>query len=183
MSPLKQLLNVLSINPRIITTIADYEAFSETTVRRMNVTKNEFIGRVNLSRITFEKSFNEVLPTKTFMFTDLCGGETIWTAKINEVMNKFTQSEFGFSDVNTNIFHTIAEHRQALYKNWFSCDGSIEKYVPIAMNQAAEYVAIGYYINNLFENCLILGADSVDFAQFYSYYKLVPALYFKRFYC
>lgn len=180
---LKQLCEDLQINPDIIITIADYEAFSDSTLKRMNLTKSEFLKKVDQSRLVFEQMANKVIPVKTFMFTDLCGGEEPWIKKTNEVMEYFTREYFGHSEIDKGIFLTIAKHRKALYKNWFNLNDSIEQYTPIAMSQAVEYATIGFYITKIYPNCLLLGADSVDFAEFYNFYKIVPNLYFKRFYC
>lgn len=180
---LKELLINLEIKPTIIATIADYEAFSKKTLERMNLTKNEFLKKVEQSRLMFQKECDYIIPLKTLMFTEICGGEKPWLDKVEEIKAFFAAKNFGQSNVNSSIFLSIAKRRKALYKNWFSLNASVEQCLPVAINQAAEYAAIGFYITNTYPNCLVLGADSVDFAEFYNFYKVVPSLYFKRFYC
>lgn len=180
---LKELLKNLEIQPNIISTIADYEAFSNNTLKRMNLTKCEFLQRVEQSRAMFQQKCDNIIPVQTLMFTDLCGGEKPWLDKIEKIKASFVEKNFGQSNVTSSVFLSIAKRRKALYKNWFSLNVPLEQYVPLAMNQAAEYAAIGFYITNTYPNCLVLGADSVDFAEFYNFYKIVPSLYFKRFYC
>lgn len=117
------------------------------------------------------------------MFTDLCGGEEQWSKKMSEIKGHLTKGKFGNSKINEGSFLAIVKHSKALYKSWFDLGDSIEQYIPIAMNQAVEYATIGFYITKIFPNCFLLGVDSVDFAEFYNFYKIIPNLYFKRFYC
>lgn len=180
---LKMLLEDLEIKPTIVTSIADYEAFSEGTLKRMNLSKSEFLKKVDQSRLTFEQHANKILNLNSFMFTDLCGGEDPWLNKVEEIKACFEQKKFGYSSVDSTIFLTIAKCRKNLYQNWFNLGNCIEKYLQVALNQAVEYATIGFYITRNYPNCLVLGADSVEFAEFYNFNKTVPNLYFKRFYC
>ena len=180
---LKTLLNDLSLTPEIISAIADYEAFSPENVARMNVTKDEFLHRVNLSKLAFEKECNAILPIKSYMCSDLCNGEKAWIQKHEEIKQAFNIDDFGFASVNKSTFLRIAHNRKALYNRWTRKTVKSEYYLPVAISQAAEYTVIGYNIANKYSNCLILGADSELFGPFYSFYKAIPALYFKRFYC
>lgn len=180
---LKLLLKELNINPKVIVSIADYEAFSEQTLARMNLTKNEFLARVRASISLFGNLANDILPVETYMFMDICGGQEEWVKKTSEIKNCFANGNFGLCNINNKIFKDIATSRKALYKNWFNDNASLEQYIDIAMSQAAEYAAIGFYIHKQFQNCLVIGTDSVHFAEFYNFYSMIPTLYFKRFYC
>lgn len=180
---LKELLAKLKITPTIITAIADYEAFSEETIYKVGLTREEFLQKVDSSRKSFDNVCKKILPLQTVMFSELCGGEKYWLQKVEEIKQEFKNSNFGLTGANQNTFAKIAKHRKALYAKWFGEKENIQDYIPIAINQSAEYTAIGYYLNAKFQNCLVLGADSDDFGPFYSFYKATPTLYFKRFYC
>ena len=95
---------------------------------------------------------------------------------------KFLLDDFGQCNVDKTIFEKIACCRSKLYENWFGLKDSTDEYIPIAVQQAAEYATIAYYITARFKNCLVLGADNAIFGHFYSFCKKTPTLYFKRFY-
>ncbi|MCD6045069.1 MAG: hypothetical protein K0R48_232 [Gammaproteobacteria bacterium] len=178
---LKVFLERIQVKTTIITTIADYEAFSEKTVKRVGLSKEQFLYRVNLSRLAFQEESNQVIPIETFMCADLCGGEKLWLQQTKDIHAEFDKDYFGKPKISNGVFLDIAKRRKALYSRWYNeKDISAEHYVPIAKSQAAEYAMIGSFLAKNFVNCLVLGADDILFSPFYSFYKIIPVIYFKR---
>ena len=180
---LKVFLTTLKLSPRIIVTIADYEAFSEENLNRMNLSKQQFLERVNSSRMLFELEAQKVLPLSTFMCSDFCGSEQIWKKNASSILQAFQQGAWVDKKINRAVFTNIAKRRKALYSRWYNQKLGLEYYIQVAMSQAAEYAVIGHSLSKKTENCLILGADDILFSPFYSISKPIPAIYFKRRYC
>jgi hypothetical protein len=169
----------LNIQPKIVIGIADFEAFSESTLKRVNLTKNEFLNKVDLSRIAFSNEAN--LPT--FMMTDLFGGVNSWINCVNNIKKSFKNGYFGAGNISTETLLNIAKKRKLLYNRWFGGKNCLEEYIPIVLEQGADYAAMGSFIAEKLKNCLVVGADNEILAPFYSFVKPISTLYLKRYYC
>ena len=177
---LANLFNTLGITPRVIVTIADYEAFSVQTCRRVGESKTTFLEKVRQSLLAFQDK--SPLPRiEAHMMTELFpGGETSWLATVSKYKELLKNSDFGAITIDSSIFAKIACARKALYSKWFDSGKSAEFYSEIALSQAAEYAAIGCQIAKSFQNCLVLGADNNLFSPFYSSVMAIPTIYLKR---
>jgi hypothetical protein len=77
----------------------------------------------------------------------------------------------------------MTKNRLPLYSRWYGKKESLQSYVPILLSQGAEYAAMGSYLAEQFDNCLVLGADNNIMGDFYSFKKIIPTIYLKRVYC
>jgi len=177
---LANLFNTLGIAPRVVVTIADYEALSAQTCRRVGESKTTFLRKVRQSLSAFQDK--STLPCiEAYMTTELfSGGEKSWTETVSKYKVSLKNSDLGAIAIGNSIFDKIACARKALYSKWFDSGKSTEFYSEIALSQAAEYAAIGCQIAKSFQNCLVLGADSNLFGPFYSSVMAIPTVYLKR---
>lgn len=178
---LKQFFSELNIIPNVVVGIADFESFSEENLKRVNLSKNEFLYKINLSRLAFQQEFD--LTKKIFMLSELFGGEIEWSQCVHEMKKQFSDNDFGMSGISQKLLLQIAQRRSALYGRWYGAKKSLEEYIPVVLNQGAEYAAMGFFINKLFKNCLIIGADNHVMGHFYNVSGCIPSLFLKRFYC
>lgn len=176
---LKTLLAELGINPRIIITIADYEAFCPYTLKKVNESKHSFLAKVKQSLIKFEQAAHE-LGIEAYYMTDLCGGEASWLNEVEQTKTYFNSKDFEHPHINSENFKEIALRRKCLYNRWYSKKCDSDKYAKLAINQAAEYAVIGKFISKFCENSLVLAADSELFTPFYSLFGDLPCVYFTR---
>ena len=184
MPHVKTLIDCLGIEGQltIVSAMADYEGFSDVIADRLQISKQEFMVRIQDSKSMFAKSAKELMPSiECVNFTSLCGGEQGWSNKTLEI-NRELEGDQGELDCAVDI---VAEQRKSLYSRWYENIGEgADKYKKIAMAQSAEYAAIGYYLSKNFKNILVLGGDSELFEPFYRMYnKKLSAIYFKRRYC
>lgn len=178
---LNKLLTRLKLQPRIIVTIADYEAFSEKIRVRMGVSKEEFLRRVDLSLRRFQVEASKIVELQAYRCADLFGGEIVWLNEVDKMLKRFGIADYGKTGIDKEAFMNIAKKRKALYARWYDdVDVVAEKYQEIAKFQAAEYAVIGSQLSRRFENSLILGADSELFGPFYSMEESLPTIYFER---
>lgn len=175
---LQTLLMQLEIKPQIIFSMADFEAFSEKKLKRLGVNEGEFLRRVELTR----SSLMEKAGRSFFMTTTLFGGRDAWLHKLKQIENKLQTHHFGLTTLTHEKLLHIADKRRALYTRFYGENESLEEYLPIVLEQGAEYATMGAFISKYYKNCLILGADNHLFAPFYSFSKSIPTLYLKRYY-
>jgi hypothetical protein len=176
---LNKMLHELKIQPEIISGIADFEGFSEGTLKRVNLTLEEFLERVNLSRL----AFSEKTGLHTLMITEMFGGKEKWIEYVRYIKKAFQQNDFGLTGINADKLLNIAIKRKPLYDRWYGKKGLLERYLPIVLEQGVDYAAMGSLVAQQLKNCLVLGADNNVMAPFYSFVRQVPTLYFKRYYC
>lgn len=173
--------NALHIKPTITVGIGDFEAFSAATLKQVGVTEKEFLSRVSSSLAKFKLACEPIL-VKTIFISELCGGKQKWLSLVEKIRAGFHENNFGNAGVDTTTLIDIAIRRSCLYSRWYGRQDSIEAYLPIATYQAAEYAAIGSCVTENYDNCLVIGADSALFGDFYSYIEAIPTLYLRRFY-
>ncbi len=178
---IRELLDAIGLKTNIIVGMADFEGFSEENLKRVGVSKPEFIKRVNHSRYSFLRECKEVV--SSVMISDWAGGEERWISLVNWLKKKFALADFGECKINQKILLEIADKRRQLYSRWYGEKNSLSGYVPIVLNQGAEYAAMGYLLAEKIERCLVIGADNNVMKYFYSFSKPIPTLYLKRFYC
>ena len=160
--------------------MADYEILSKNNLQRLNLSQIEFYNRIESSRIEFKK---ESACQNAIMLTELCGGYEEWGNQYNYFRNQFLVGNFGLSQITEQDLIAMVKSRRQLYESWHGIRETLEEYIPILLDQAAEYAAIGSMIHKHFSNCLILGGDHSVFSPFYSVDQFIPALYLKRYYC
>lgn len=176
---LKSMLDALNIFPSIVIGIADFEAFSANNLKSFNLTEQEFLSRVTKSKEEFEKKSCVAV----IRITDLAGDKQNWLKHLNAIRAEFSRGNFGSAHINHNVLLDITKKRKALYTRWYGEKSSIEAYIPIVLDQGAEYATMGAFIAKELVNCLIIGADANVFVPFYSYAKPMATLYLEKNYC
>lgn len=168
------------IKVNIVASIADYEAYSQATLDRVHETKTHFLQKIRKSLDKFTEA-SKHLDVKTLFFTELSDGdEKSWLQEIKKLETCFRNGDFGQATINKKIFNQIATKRKSLYSRWYGEQNNFNDYLNIAISQAAEYAITGKYINQNFENCLILGADSEFFGPLYNVFRETAYIYLKK---
>ncbi len=159
--------------------MADYEILSEATLNKLKISKDIFLQSIESSVQAFKTTSPQI---DSFMLTQLCDGLTNWQNLYTHYRERFRQGDFGKSKLTTEKLIEIATSRQDFYERWFGPQNSFEDYISILLDQGAEYAVVGNLVAKHYPNCLIMGADSSLFAEFYCIDKRIPSLYLKRYY-
>lgn len=175
---IKELLVKLEISPKLVFALANFEAFSEKNLNRLGITEDEFIKRVELSRLSLIKKTG--MPF--FMMTEIFGGKEKWILTYQAIKKELKSYQFGLTGLNQEKLRYIANKRRALYTEFYGEKSSLDEYIPIVLEQGIEYATMGFFITRHYKNCLILGADNPLFEPFYSFSQAIPSLYVKRYY-
>lgn len=177
---LQEMFIKLDVQPTIISGIADFEGYSEGNLQKLNLTEEQFLEQVNLSRLAFEKKSK----ITTLMIAEKFGGKDKWLKIKQQIRKDFESGNFGNCNVEpTTALLNVARKRAVLYSRWYGKKTSLNEYIPIALEQSLDYAIMGIFIRENWENCLVLAADNDVMAPFYSYSKAIPTLYLKRYYC
>jgi hypothetical protein len=163
-----------------ILAMADYEILSEANLKILKITSDEFLKRMESSRNSFKKDCS--IPIVTPHVTELCGGYEKWKEIHSYFKDQFQKNDFGAGKINEKKITEILKSRKLLYARWYGFKEKIEEYLPILLEQGAEYATVGEIVAFTYKNCLILGADHSVFAEFYNINQSIPLLYLKRFY-
>jgi hypothetical protein len=163
-----------------ILAMADYEIIAEINLKTLKISSDEFLKRIESSRNSFKKACSVRIETP--YVTELCGGYEKWNDIYSCFRDRFKKNDFGTARINEKIINEILKARKQLYARWYGFKERIEEYLPILVEQAAEYAAVGEIVSRTYKNCLILGADHSVFAPFYNINRSTPLLYLKRFY-
>ena len=169
-----------NINIQYIIAIADFEAWSEDNLKRLDITTSDFLSRIKESVTAIQK--NLMIPATTLMFLELCGGYESWKANFDEFLSILNEMEFGNANITRDSLIEIVKARKSLYDRWQGVRNSLEDYFPQLLNQGAEYAVMGLIISQKYKNCIVLGADHPSMAPFYNMHQFIPSLYLKRFY-
>ena len=173
-------LQSVGLKPKVVVGLGDFEAYSETNLKRLNLTMPVFLERLTKSKEAFEQACS--FPCDIAMITELFGGYDPWLQSFNEFTNRLNQGDFGSSALTEKKLLKIVEKRKNLYDRCYGKQSLLD-HLPQLLNQGAEYAALGAAIFARFKNCLVLGADNDAMGSFYSVSHPIPALYLKRFYC
>lgn len=173
-------LESFGLTIKIIIGIGDFEANSQANLKRLGITKDEFLNRVAKSKKALKEDAHHFMDIR--MITDMLGGQDAWLIAYDEFINRFSQSNFGASDLNYEKLMKIVEKRKNLYDRWYG-EKPLSGHLTQLLNQGAEYAVMGSLILRSMKNCLVLGADNDAMSSFYSIEKKIPTLYLKRFYC
>lgn len=168
----------IGINVRYIAAIGDFEAYPTANLERMKLSEQEFINRLLQSQKKLQKQSPH--PIETPLFTELCGGKSIWMKYFNAIYKRILAGDYGKSGLTDQDLLTIALSRRQLYNRWYGEMDSDEDYVKLLKMQAAEYATMGHIINKHLKNTLILGADHARMAPFYRVDATTPLLYLRN---
>lgn len=173
-------LKQFGIKAKLFVGFGDFEGYSESNLKRLNLTTDEFLSRVSKSRQKYKEMSS--VDVAVLMITDMFDGYHGWVEAFNEHLNKLNNGYFGESNLSKESLVQIVEKRKNLYDRWYGEKAALD-HVPQLIFQGAEYAALGANISKNLENCLILGADNDAMGPFYSITKKIPTLYLKRYYC
>ena len=171
---LHSVFNRRKIKVSHLAAIGDFEALSDDTCQRVNLTRNEFIEKLKVSQDKLKKEVGNKL--NTILFTDLCNGFDNWTKIHSKFYKMLINNDFGDTNLTFDQIKKICESRKPLLYRWFG-EISDEELLKTVLWQGAEYAAIGYIANKHLDNPLIIGADHFKMAPFYALSSKVPILY------
>lgn len=180
LQPLTELKNILqqcNIPAKFVVALADFEAFSESNLKSLNISEQDFLNKVYLSSQAFKASCP--IDAEVLLFTDLCS-KSHWLELITKINNMFVKDEYGLSKINQAILLEIVENRKALYTRWYGEKDTLEDYIEIVKQHGLMYAAIGFVLSQHFSNCLIFAADNKVMRYFYSVANRVPCLYVNK---
>ena len=156
----------------------DFEAYSKSNCKRLNVNEKIFIDRLKLSVKKLKNKFPEA--KEVGLLVSNLSTKNDWV--INYKKNYLKLKRLFSSDKNfKNIILKILESRMSLYNNWFP-DLKKEDYINLILNQGAEYATRGDLFYKKFNNFCILGMDHFKMAFFYCTNHKIPLLYGRKIY-
>ena len=156
----------------------DFEAYSKSNCKRLNVNEKIFIDRLKLSVKKLKNKFPEA--KEVGLLVSNLSTKNDWV--INYKKNYLKLKRLFSSDKNfKNIILKILESRMSLYNNWFP-DLKKEDYINLILNQGAEYATMGDLFYKKFNNFCILGMDHFKMAFFYCTNHKIPLLYGRKIY-
>ncbi len=162
-----------------IISIGDFEAYSPKNLKKLNLTKKEFLKKTRINQNKIEKKFEDKRCLTKKMFSETFGNERVWKKNLDKFYNLIKNGKYGQSGVNNKILGEIIKSRISLYKKWYGhC--SFSKYKEILENQAAEYATMGYLIRKKFKYSMVIGADHYRMSPFYLVGSNIPVLYLKK---
>lgn len=171
------LFDKYKINYEHIISIGDFEVLSKSNLKRLNITKDEFLKRVKISQKKIQKSLKK--SNSQYLFTNHFGGLKNWKKEYENVLKKIKKRDFKKSKLKKKHLDEIILSREQLYKRWF---GNITKKQMLEklISQAAEYALMGKLINEKYENVFVLGADHSKMSKFYSLLNNTLTIYIKK---
>jgi len=172
---LHSVFNRRKIKVSHLAAIGDFEALSDDTCQRVNLTRNEFIEKLKISQDKLKKKVGDKL--NTILFTDLCDGLDYWTKIHSKFYKMLINNDFGDTNLTLDQIKKICEARKPLLYRWFG-EISDEELLKIVLWQGAEYATMGFIVNKYVDNPLIIGADHFKMAPFYALSSKIPILYF-----
>lgn len=171
---LHSVFNRRKIRVSHLAAIGDFEALSDDTCRRVNLTRNEFIEKLKISQFKLKKKVGNKLDT--ILFTDLCNGFDNWIKIHSKFYKMLINNDFGDTNITIDQVKLICESRKPLLYRWFG-KISDEELLKIVLWQGAEYATMGFITNENLDNALIIGADHFKMAPFYALGSNLPILY------
>ena len=171
------LFDKYKINYEHIISIGDFEVLSKSNLKRLNITKDEFLKRVKISQKKIQKSLKK--SNSQYLFTNHFGGLKNWKKEYENVLKKIKKRDFKKSKLKKKHLDEIILSREKLYKRRF---GNITKKQMLEklISQAAEYALMGKLINEKYENVFVLGADHSKMSKFYSLLNNTLTIYIKK---
>jgi len=153
----------------------DFESYSNAIQKRLNISEDEFIKRLEKSSIKMKKKINNI--AKVDLLVTRLSKKNIWLNRCKD--NKKKIEEKYNKDIRFKILiNEITASRSELYSSWFP--GKKEKdYLDLVMQQGAEYTSMGDIFKKKFKNPLVLGLDHPKMADFYSLNIDIPVIYGK----
>ena len=159
----------IKIEPIIL--LGDFEN-NESNLKRLNLTKEEFMLAINGSKKVFEKKYK----IKTELFADYFGGIDSWSKQITILKN-----ELCFSNINSlekslpNIdHHENFISRIPLYKRWY---GESNQMINLFINQIYEYILMGNLVSGFHKPSILLSSDHKAMASYFSVgFNSIPIL-------
>ena len=163
------------IKVKHIAAIGDFEALSEDTCKRVQLTKLQFIEKLKISQNKLKIRAGKKLDT--ILFTELCNGFDNWTKIHSKFYKMLINNKFGRSNLTQEKIKTICESRKPLLYRWFG-KISDEELLKVVLWQGAEYATMGNIVQNNLNNTLVIGADHFKMAPFYDLGSIeLPVLY------
>ena len=157
----------------------DFEGLSEEANARMGIDRAEFMARLERGRQDIAAS--SPAPVESRFFTDLCGGQAVWTRIHREILEDFRSGDLA-AVRDLPWVRRLAASRAGLYQRWYGGAQSSGFYLDKVIEQGAEYYAMGKIIRELsgYPDPLILGADDHRMGRFYRVAGPLPVLYIER---
>ena len=162
-----------------IVSIGDFEAFSQTNLKRLGISENDFIKKISISQKNLNLKFKNYKFNKSRLFTEYFGGKDHWIKTKEKFRKKILNGNYGSSGLTNKKLDDILKSRIQLYSKWYG-DMSNEYYKKILIDQGAEYAAMGLLIDKKFKNAVVLGADHHRMTDFYRVDSDIPVVYLKK---
>ena len=151
----------------------DFEAYSNEIKKRLKISEEEFIKKVEVSAIKMKKKINGRAEVK-LLVKDL-SKKNFWQKKCYEnffLINKKFNTDIKFK----MLINEIASSRTELYSSWFP-NMKEKEFIKLAMLQGSEYTSMGDIFKKKFKNPIVLGLDHPKMANFYSLNVDIPVIY------
>tara|TARA_B100000029_G_C17495885_1_gene930848 strand:+ start:202 stop:1380 length:1179 start_codon:yes stop_codon:yes gene_type:complete len=176
---IENFMNKNKVKFKHIVSIGDFEAFSQTNLKRLNISEKEFINRISISQKNLNIKFKKFKFNKSILFTEYFGGKGTWLKTKEKFRKEILKENYGNSGLTNEKLDDILKSRIKLYRKWYG-EMSKEYYKKILIDQGAEYAAMGQLIDQKFNNAVVLGADHHRMADFYRIDSDIPVVYLKK---
>ena len=171
------LFDKYNINYDHIIAVGDFEVLSRSNLKKLNISKDEFLKRIKISQKKIQTNFKK--SKSKHLFTEHFGGLKKWENQYEIILEKIKKKGFGKSQLRKKHLDEIILSREQLYKRWF---GKISKKQMLdkLILQAAEYALMGKLIKENYKNVFVLGADHSKMSKFYSVINSILTIYIKK---
>lgn len=185
---LENFLNSFGIKHRFILGIGDFEANSQEILRRVGVSREEFILRCILSLGDFKKEMGDI-PVELRLFEhEWANGR--WQKYIEEAHSRMKAGDFGDIQFNTGknprteVVQFIAKASGSFYCSWYGKDFSHTELEQLIIAQGAEYAAMGRVLKEDFfgQPFFQIAGDRPKMQSFNAMYSAHPTICTKRTY-
>jgi hypothetical protein len=169
---LHRLLSELGVrNFKHVACLGDFDGFSDETVRRVKVTREEFRACILGSREALRA--RAPVPLEPGLISDLCGGEAGWIQEVSDMRRRFGRNEFRHI-LTQEKGEAIRTERRAAYQRWYGTSVR-ERFIEMLVAfRAAEHATVGKLIAQAYPDALIVGVGDGGFSRFYATVAALP---------
>lgn len=153
----------------------DFESYSESICKRLDVSEKSFIFKLQESTKKMKKSVNK--KSIVGLIVKNLSNKKDWIKRCD--LNEKKMYEKIKKDSRFNrLINEITNSRSMLYSSWFPDQGQ-EDYKKLVIKQGAEYLTMADLFNKNFKNPLIIGLDHPKMKKFYNLNSKIAVIYGK----
>ncbi len=154
--------------------VADFEGFTEATLRRIGVTAAEFRQKSQRTAAAYQALGGKRIRAETF--SQLSGGRTHWLRELKEMTQRVDAGEFA-TLADGERLRSIGEERRANFEQFFQQSiGPVDVLRRLITMRAIELATVGKLIAAAYANALVLSIGDGQCAAFLALAADLPVL-------